>query len=66
MTKDVEHFFRCFSTIQDSSAKSCLALYPIFNRIICSSGVKPLELYKLDIGSLSDVGLVKIFSQSVG
>jgi hypothetical protein len=35
MTKDVEHFFRCFLAIRYSSVEnSILALFPIFNRII--------------------------------
>ena len=40
MSKDIEHFFRCFSDIQYSSVEnSRLALYPIFNRVIRFSGV---------------------------
>ena len=35
MSKDVEHFFRCFLAFQNSSAEnSLLSLYPIFNRVI--------------------------------
>ena len=45
----------------------CLALYPIFNRVIDSLESNFLSsLYILDISPLSDVGLVNIFSQSVG
>ena len=44
----------------------CLALYPIFSRVIWSSGVHLLEIYILDISPLSDLGLAKILSQSVG
>jgi hypothetical protein len=48
----------------------CLALYSIFNRVICFAGVQFLELYIyiyiLDISPQLDLGLVKIFSQSVG
>jgi hypothetical protein len=45
----------------------CLSLHPIFNRVIWFSGVKLLSsLYILDISLLSDLGLVKIFFQSVG
>ena len=46
----------------------CLALYPIFNRVIWFSGVQLLEFF-IYIGYYpppSDLGLVKIFSQSVG
>ena len=39
MTKDIRHFFRCFSAIQYSSVENfCLSLYPIFNRVIWISG----------------------------
>ena len=49
------------------SAKSCLALYAIFNRVIDSLESNFLiYVYILDISPLSDVELVKIFSQSVG
>ena len=42
-------------------------LLPIFNRVICCFGGYFLEiLHTLKISPLSDVGLVKIFSQSVG
>ena len=45
----------------------CLTLYPIFNRVIWFSGSNFLSsLYVSDISPLSDLGLVKIFSQSVG
>ena len=45
----------------------CLALYPPFNRVIGSPESNFLSsLYTLDISHLADVGLVKIFSQSVG
>jgi hypothetical protein len=45
----------------------CLALSPIFNRVIGSLESNFLSsLYILDISPLSDVGLVKIFSQFVG
>jgi hypothetical protein len=45
----------------------CLALYHIFNRVICFLESNFLSsLYIFDISSLLDLGLVKIFSQSVG
>jgi hypothetical protein len=40
MTKNVEHFFRCFSAIWYSSVENSLfSLYPIFNRVIWFSEV---------------------------
>ena len=39
MTKDVEHFFGCFSAILVSSVENSLSLYPIFDRVIGFSGV---------------------------
>jgi hypothetical protein len=45
----------------------CLALYPIFNRVLFGSLESSFlsSSYILDISSVLDVGLVKIFSQSV-
>jgi len=68
MTKDVEHFFRCFSVIQYSSVENSLFssvshLIGLFDSLE-SNFLR--SLYILDISPLSDVGLVKIFSQSVG
>jgi hypothetical protein len=69
MIKDVEHFFRCFSAIHYSSAENSLfrsvphyliGLFDFLESIFFSS------LYILDIIPLSDLGLVKILSQSVG
>ena len=69
MTKYVEHFFRCFSTIHYSSVENSLfssephfliGLFDFMESNFLSS------LYILAISPLSDVGLVKIFSQSNG
>jgi hypothetical protein len=70
MPKDVEHFFRCFSAIQNSSVENSLfSFVPIFLLIrlfdsLVSSFLS--SLYILDISPLSDGELVKTFSQSVG
>ena len=70
MTKDVEHFLKCLSAILDSSVESSLfrsALHFSY-WIMLFFGVQFLEffVYFGDQTSLSDVGLVKIFSHSVG
>ena len=45
----------------------CLALYTIFNGLLGFLELNFLSsLYILDISSLTDTGLVKIFSQSAG
>jgi hypothetical protein len=68
MIKHVEHFFRCFSAIRYSSVEnslfssvphSLIGLFDFLEPIFLSS------LYILDISPLSDLGLVKIHSQSV-
>jgi hypothetical protein len=69
MIKDVEHVFRCFTAIRYSSVENSLfSSVPHFliglfgfleSNFLCF-------LCVLDIRPLSDVGLVKIFSQSVG
>jgi len=66
MTNSVEHFFRCFLAIPYFSVvNSCVAhfLKELFESLE-SNFLR--SLYTLDISSLLDVGLVKIFSQSVG
>ena len=69
MVKDVEHFHMCLSAILDSSIENCLfsslphfsiGLFGVLETSFLSS------LYILEISHLSDVGLVNIFSQSVG
>jgi hypothetical protein len=64
MTKDFEHFFKCFLAIQDSSVvKSLFSSIPHF--LIVLFGFLEVcflsSLYILVISPLSDVGLVKIF-----
>jgi hypothetical protein len=69
MIKDAEHFFRCFSALQYSLVENSLFssvpnfLMDIFVFLEFSF---LSSLYILDISPLSDLGLVKIFSQSVG
>ena len=69
MINDAEHFFRCFSGIWYSSGENSLfsseshflmGLFDFLESTFLSS------LYILDISPLSDLGLVKILSQSVG
>jgi hypothetical protein len=69
MTKGDKHFFKCFLAIQDFSVQNSLfGSAPHF--LIGSFGILEVNflssLHILDISSLSDVGLVKKFSQSVG
>ena len=69
MTKDVEHFLKCLSAILDSSVESSL-FWSVLHFFIelCDLLVSNFlsSLYILEIRPLSDVGLVKIFSHSVG
>ena len=62
ITKDFEHFFSCLSAIRYSSVENSLfsSVFDFLKSIFLSS------LYILDISPLSDLGLVKILSQSVG
>jgi hypothetical protein len=67
--KDVRHFFRCFSAVQVSSLENSLfSSVPHFLiGLFGSLGSNFLSsLYILDINPSSDIGLVKIFSWSVG
>jgi hypothetical protein len=68
MIKDVEHFLGASQPFRIPQLRIlCLALYPIFKiGLFGFSGVQLLEffIYILDISPLSDLGLVKILSQS--
>lgn len=69
MTKNVEHFFRCFSAIWHySDVNSLFSSEPHFviGLFVSLRSNFLSSLYILDIRPLSVVGLVKIFSQSVG
>jgi hypothetical protein len=69
MTKDVHHFFRCLSAIWYSSVMNSLfSFVPHFSIGLFGSLESNFSssLYIWDISSLSDVGVVKIFPQSVG
>ena len=69
MTKDVEHFFKYISAIQDSSVENFLfssvpySLIGLFGSLECKF---LSSLYILDISPLSDVKLVNILSQLIG
>jgi hypothetical protein len=68
MTEDAEHCFRYFSAIQYSSVEFFIYLCtPFLIGLFNSLEYNFLSsLYILDISRLSDVRLVKIFSQFVG
>jgi hypothetical protein len=69
ITKDFEHFLRCFSAILDSSVeKSQFSSIPnFFIRLFRFLVIYFFSsLYILDISPLLDVRLLKIFSQLVG
>ena len=70
MTKDVEHFLKCLSAILDSSVESSLfrsVLHFFFIGLFVLLMTNFLSsLYILKIKPLSCVGLVMIFSHSVG
>ena len=69
MTKDVKQFFRCFSAIQYSLVENSLFssvphfLIGLFGSLESNFLI---SLYILDIRPLLEIGLVKIFYQSVG
>jgi hypothetical protein len=68
MIKGVEHFSRCFSGILVSSVENSLFSSVSHFSIGLFGSLESNylnSLYILDNSSLSDVGLVKIFSQSV-
>ena len=69
ITKDVKHFFSCLSDIWYSSVENSLfsSVTPILIVLFGSLESDFLSsLYILDISPLSDIRLVKIFSQFVG
>ena len=69
MAKDFEHSLMCFSSILHFSTENCLFI-SVSHFLIGLLGVLVTSflssLYILEISSLPDVGLAKIFSQSVG
>jgi hypothetical protein len=69
MVKDFKHFFRCFSAVWYSSVENSLfrsAPYFLIGLFVSLESNFLNSLYILDLSPLSDVELVKIFSQSVG
>jgi hypothetical protein len=68
MTKDIEHSLGTFQPFEIPLLRIfCLSLYLIFlvglfGLLVCNFLI---SLYTLDISPLSDVGLMKIFSQPV-
>jgi hypothetical protein len=69
LTKDVGHFFKCFSAIRDSSVENSLfSSVPHFKIELLGLLVFNFlsSLYILAISPLSDVELVKVFGARVG
>jgi hypothetical protein len=69
MIKDVKHFLRCFSAVQVSPVENSLfsSVPPFLINLFGSpASIFLSSLYILYISTLLNVGLVKIFSQSVG
>jgi len=69
ITKDVEHFFRFVSAIRHSRAvKSLFSYEPQFliGLLVSLESNFMSSFYVLDINPRSVVGLVNVFSQSVG
>jgi hypothetical protein len=69
MTKDFEHFFKCFPAIPDSSVVNslfCCVLKFLIGLFVVLEVNFLSSLYILDTSPLSDVGSVKTFFQSVG
>ena len=69
MTKDIEHFFKCFPAIWDSSVENFLfrsVLYFLIGLFGSLESTFLSYLYILHINPLWDIGLVNIFSQSMG
>jgi hypothetical protein len=69
VTKDVEHFFSCFSAIQCSSIENPSFSFVAHFLIGLFSSLESnflTSLHIVNISPPSDIGLVKIFTQSVG
>ena len=67
MTRDIEYFFSCFMTIRYSLETSLFSYEPILIGLFGSLEYNFVSsMYILDISPLLYVGLVKIFSQSIG
>jgi hypothetical protein len=69
MTKEVKLFFKCFSANWYSSVENSLFSSVPYFLIGLFGSIESIflnSLFILGISPLSDVGLVKIFSQSVG